>query len=102
MKLRRLISCLLILVLMVSSVSFAVSAANVDVAETEYYNQSYLEDYAQKAKTETGLGATYSKDSTTWKVWSPTATAVMLKLYNTGTDAESGACLLYTSPSPRD
>ena len=96
MKLRRLISCLLILVLMVSSVSFAVSAANVDVAETEYYNQSYLEDYAQKAKTETGLGATYSKDSTTWKVWSPTATAVMLKLYNTGTDAESGAGVVGT------
>ena len=96
MKLRRLISCLLILVLMVSSVSFAVSAANVDVAETGYYNQSYLEDYASKASSETGLGATYSPESTTWKVWSPTATAVMLKLYKTGTDAESGAGVIGT------
>lgn len=96
MKLRRLISCLLVLVLMVSSVSFAVSAANIDVAETGYYNQSYLEDYAEAAKNVDGLGATYTKNATTFKVWSPTATAVMVKLYSTGTDAESGAKVLGT------
>ncbi len=96
MKLRRLISSLLILAVMLSSVSFAVSAAVVDVAQTEYYNQSHLEDYAQKAKNEKGLGVSYTKDATTFKVWSPTATAVMVKLYSTGTDAESGAAVLGT------
>ncbi len=96
MKLRRLISCLLVLCLMVTSVSFAVSAAVVDAAQTGYYNQSHLEDYAQAAKNTQGLGATYSKNSTTFKVWSPTATAVMVKLYTTGTDAESGAAVLGT------
>ena len=96
MKLRRLISCLLVLCLMVTSVSFAVSAAVVDAAQTGYYNQSHLEDYAQAAKNTEGLGATYSKNSTTFKVWSPTATAVMVKLYSTGTDAESGAAVLGT------
>ncbi len=96
MKLRSFISCLLVLVLMLSSVSFAVSAAQADVAETGYYNQSYLEDYARAAKSETGLGATYTKAATTFKVWSPTATAVMVKLYTTGTDAESGAQVLGT------
>ncbi len=96
MKLRSIISCLLVLVMMVSSVSFAVSAAQVDIAETEYHNQSYLEDYAQAAKNEQGLGATYTKASTTFKVWSPTATAVMVKLYKTGTDAESGAGVIGT------
>ena len=80
MKLRSLISCLLVLVLMLSSVSFAVSAAQTDIAETGYYNQSYLEDFAKAAKSETGLGATYTKSATTFKVWSPTATAVMVKL----------------------
>ncbi|MBQ4129019.1 MAG: type I pullulanase [Ruminococcus sp.] len=96
MKLRSLISCLLVLVLMLSSVSFAVSAAQTDIAETGYYNQSYLEDFAKAAKSETGLGATYTKSATTFKVWSPTATAVMVKLYSTGTDAESGAKVLGT------
>ena len=68
MKLRSIISCLLVLVMMLSSISFAVSAAQVDIAETEYHNESYLEDYAQAAKNEQGLGATYSKASTTFKV----------------------------------
>ncbi len=96
MKLRRLISSLLILAVMLSSVSFAVSAAQVDVAQTEYYNQSHLEDYAKAAKNEQGLGVTYTKSATTFKVWSPTASAVMVKLYSTGTDAESGAAVLGT------
>lgn len=96
MKLRRLISCILVLVLMLSSVSFAISAAEIDISETGYYNQSYLEDYAQAAKNEQGLGVTYTKSATTFKVWSPTATAVMVKLYSTGSDAESGAKVLGT------
>ena len=82
--------------MLVSSVSIGISAAEVDIAETEYHNQSYLEDYAKAAKDEQGLGATYSPASTTFKVWSPTATAVMVKLYSTGTDAESGASVLGT------
>ena len=96
MKLRSIISCILVLLMLVSSVSIGISAAEVDIAETEYHNQSYLEDYAKAAKDEQGLGATYSPASTTFKVWSPTATAVMVKLYSTGTDAESGASVLGT------
>ena len=96
MKLRSIISCILVLLMLVSSVSIGISAAEVDIAETEYHNQSYLEDYAKAAKNEQGLGATYSPASTTFKVWSPTATAVMVKLYSTGTDAESGASVLGT------
>ena len=37
------------------------------------------------------LGATYSKASTTFKVWSPTATKVILNRYATGSDKEAGA-----------
>lgn len=99
MKLRSIISCVLVLMMLISSVSIGIvttAAAEVEAAQTGYHNQSYLEDYAQKAKNETGLGATYTKSATTFKVWSPTATAVMVKLYSTGSDAESGAKVLGT------
>lgn len=35
------------------------------------------------------LGATYSADSTTFKVWSPTASNISLKLYENGTDGDA-------------
>lgn len=98
MKLRSIISCILVLMMLLTSVSIGIStsAAEVDAAQTGYHNQSYLEDYASKAAGEKGLGATYTKAATTFKVWSPTATAVMVKLYSTGSDAESGAKVLGT------
>ncbi len=37
------------------------------------------------------LGATYSKEETTFKVWSPTALSVSVNLYATGSDSEEGA-----------
>ena len=37
------------------------------------------------------LGANYSPSETTWKLWSPVADQVVLKLYATGSDAEKGA-----------
>lgn len=37
------------------------------------------------------LGATYSKESTTFKVWSPKAVKVSVNLYTTGSDTENGA-----------
>lgn len=37
------------------------------------------------------LGATYTKEKTTFKVWSPNATKVVLNLYATGSDEEDGA-----------
>lgn len=40
------------------------------------------------------LGAVYTKESTSFKVWAPTAEQVRLKLYATGSDSEDGAKLL--------
>ena len=37
------------------------------------------------------LGCTYTKSKSTFKVWAPTASKVVLKMYNTGSDEESGA-----------
>lgn len=40
------------------------------------------------------LGATYTPEKTTFKVWAPTATEVTLNLYTTGSDDEEGAANL--------
>lgn len=37
------------------------------------------------------LGAVYTPSQTTWKVWSPVADQIVLKLYATGSDEEKGA-----------
>ena len=42
------------------------------------------------------LGATYAPESTTFKVWAPTADKVELNLYATGSDEEEGAANLGT------
>ncbi len=105
MKIRRLFSLLLCVLLIASAASICVigtSAAETTTAETgaalgSYYNVDYLESEAQaylatqSDMSETDLGATYTPENTTWKVWSPTATRVQLKLYATGSDMESGA-----------
>ena len=93
MKLRKPISLLLTAAMLMGAATFAVNAANTDDegVSASYYNQSYLETYASKAYNEVNLGSTYSADSTTWKTWSPEATSVKVKLYNTGSDNESGA-----------
>ncbi|SEQ11388.1 pullulanase, type I [Lachnospiraceae bacterium RM5] len=53
-----------------------------------YSDLSALDAYAYSGDD---LGATYSKTSTTFKVWAPTATSVKLKRYYTGSDSEAGA-----------
>lgn len=40
------------------------------------------------------LGFTYTKDETTFKVWAPAASQVLLKLYSTGSYQEDGATVL--------
>lgn len=43
------------------------------------------------------LGAVYTPQGTTFKVWSPTASEIKLNLYNTGSDSEDGAEKLASS-----
>ena len=68
MKLRKLTAILLCVLLLVSLVP-TVSA----VSTGGYYNRDYLEAEAAAAYNEQGLGAVYTPQATTWKVWSPTA-----------------------------
>ncbi len=95
MKLKRLVS-LLLTVLMIAGLSTVCLTASAGETETvatgakmgSYYNVDYLEN---KTYSGTDLGSTYTPSKTTWKVWSPDATKIQLKLFATGSDMESGA-----------
>lgn len=57
-------------------------------ADTDY--QGYAKKLDKTAYSGQ-LGAIYSKSSTTFRVWSPSASSVKLKLYKTGTDDEKNS-----------
>ena len=93
-KLRRVISLLLTVLLIVTSAVISVNAADTDKSETgAFANQG---KYSDQIYSGNDLGFTYTKAATTWKVWSPAATQVQLKLYKTGTDRENGAGVIGT------
>ena len=50
--------------------------------------QSFDDQYTYN---ELDLGATYSPDATTFKVWSPNAQSVTVNLFTKGSDGEEGA-----------
>ncbi len=76
------------------SVFSVASTLNVTtVSAVSYSEMSALDQYAYSGDD---LGATYSKTSTTFKVWAPTASKVQIKRYTTGSDAESGAAVIET------
>lgn len=90
---KKLLSALLSVMLVASSAVMA-SAADTSKVETgldtDYSNASQqLDDtYGYDGND---LGATYSPEGTTFKVWAPTAQDMKLNLYTTGSDSEEGA-----------
>lgn len=94
MKMRRVLALVLTLVMLSTMAVFTANAADTDKAGTgAYYNQN---KYSNQTYSGEDLGCTYTKAQTTWKVWSPAATKVQLKLYRTGTDRENGAGVIGT------
>lgn len=57
-------------------------------AKTDY--QSYA-DKLDKTTYQRQLGAIYSKDATTFKVWSPTSDSVKVRLYKSGSDTDKSS-----------
>ncbi len=95
MKMRRIVS-LVLTVLMISTMAVvAANAVDTDsyAAGASYFNSAEASGrgYASAVYSGSDLGATYSPSATTWKVWSPAATKIQVKLYKTGTDRENGA-----------
>ena len=68
----------------VNNVSYSVSFVDAlyDVTLPDYYStEEFEKDYTYEG---TDLGATWTKEATTFKVWAPTAKSVKVNLYNDG------------------
>lgn len=74
--------------LMISGSMVSAMAVQDNTQEVGAYTNS-TSSYATYSGND--LGASYSKTSTTFKVWAPSASAVKLNLYKTGSDSEAGA-----------
>ncbi len=111
MRLKRLLAGVLVMLMIpCSSVigAFATSETTATTAPTEEETEAptkppitsadvgmkkYVEAL-EKTYYKGNLGATYSKKETTFKVWSPLATSVKVRIYSRGTDTEEGAQML--------
>lgn len=69
---------------------FGILGNELPVQAKETYAQM-AERLDKMAYNKDDLGAVYTKDGTTFKVWAPTASAVSLNLFATGSDEEKGA-----------
>ncbi len=95
---KKLISAALAVCMLASTSVVSSFAANVedastgaDVAADSVYTQACEAIDSEYAYTKRDLGATYSPESTTFKVWAPTATEIKVNLYTRGSDHEEGA-----------
>ena len=95
---KKILSTLLCVVLMASSVVIA-NAAAAPSATGDTANAIAASQLDEKYGYDgNDLGATYTKESTTFKVWAPTATDIKVNLFATGSDKEEGAEDLGTTP----
>lgn len=85
MSFKRLVSGVLVLVFMIGMTAVDVSAKNNKT--TDY--AAYAANLDKTAYDGDDLGAVWSKDSTTFKLWSPTASDVKVRLYEYGSEKES-------------
>lgn len=101
---KKIVSVILAMCMLVSTAvvsSFAakkgeISPFSSDYARDNSYTKAAENIDAEYAYTVDDLGITYTKDATTFKVWSPTATDVKVNIYTTGSDDEQGASKVAT------
>ena len=91
MKLKKILSILLAVMMVLSTLSLLSVSAESEVTNNNPYSVAAMELDELYAYDGDDLGSTYTPEATTFKVWSPTSEAVTLKLYATGSDAEEGA-----------
>ena len=80
----RTVSLVLAVVMLLGIFAGTVFATETEGSLRSYYSSAEFES----AFTYEGddLGATWTKDATTFRVWAPTADAVQVNLYESGTD----------------
>lgn len=72
---------------------------NTASAKTEESSVAELDKYAYDGDD---LGAAYTKEATTFKVWSPTATKIQVLLYATGSDEEENSKYISVTDMEKD
>ena len=78
--------------MIIGSMSLAEASAATNNKNTDY--QAYAATLDKTTYTGSDLGATYSKDATVFKVWSPNATSIKVNIYEHGSDEEGDAGVL--------
>lgn len=93
-KFRKLVSLVIAASMLIGgNVMSAQAVGNDNKNETKFAHK--LDEQAYNGND---LGATYTKNATTFKVWAPTARRVAVKLYATGSSDEKGATDISTTP----
>ena len=82
MKLRRIISIVLAIMMVATIIPFATISSSAAAANK--YETAAHEIDSKYRYDQTDLGATYTPEKTTFKVWAPTATKCVLNLYTKG------------------
>ncbi len=88
MKLKRIMSVVLTAMILVTAITVGTVSSS---AATNIYEDAAHQIDSQYRYDGNDLGATYTPEATTFKVWAPTATKCTLNLYATGSDKEEGA-----------
>ena len=83
-----------IMAAMLSSVIASTGAISASAAKAATVDGIDPSDYSSYTTYDGELGALYTSEATTFKVWAPTSTDVKLRLYSKGSDEEEGAALL--------
>ena len=90
---KKIISAILTVTLLATTFSFSAFAAGTDsqASEANAKSAAAMAIDAQYRYDGDDLGANYTPEATTFKVWSPTATSIKVNLFATGSDSEEGA-----------
>ncbi|MBQ1545973.1 MAG: type I pullulanase, partial [Clostridia bacterium] len=93
MKLKRTLSAV-IMAAMLSSVICTGGAVTASAAKAGSVDGIDPADFSTYTTYDGELGALYTAEATTFRVWAPTASDVKLRLYTTGSDKEEGAKMI--------
>lgn len=88
LKLRKIIGCVLAITIITGGSMMANAVNENKPGENKI---QYTHELDAQAYDGNDLGATYTKNATTFKVWAPTASRVAVKIYATGSSEEEGA-----------
>ena len=83
----KIIGCILALTVLSGGNIMAKAVNDKPTAQTT----QYAHELDAQAYSGNDLGAVYTKEATTFKVWAPTAARVAVRLYTTGSSSEAGA-----------